>query len=576
MAGIEMTPAILKKYCKENGLYSTPSINDKIYLHYKGFRSIQSLEEYTGLKCLWLEGNGLSKIEGLEKQTILRTLFLQENILEKIENLDAQTELDTLNLSKNYIKKIENLSHMKKLTSLNMASNNIVTAADIQELTELDSLQTIDLQHNKITDVDILDILSSLKDLRVLYLIGNPVIKNIRHYRKTVIAKCKTLRYLDDRPVFDDERRRVEAWMAVFEVDGSIDAANEAERLELVKIRKEKDDIDDKNFKAFENLMKSGQEIKRKREQALLDGIDPETIVRESNINPFSGETIIDVPESPSLKEARERRWGTVSAPSELVDEAPPIPQVQEVLSQANISTSTGKVNNSSSIWAETEIEENPVAVEDEVLPVPEVSEGLPEPNLNSNEFNEDPSTNKEPLDSGSTWTKMKIEDESEESPAPLASTIEPRSEPLSESVLEPLTDALDNTVVKKKGFFSSVGGLAKQFKQGLGFSKPSISKSTESSVCDNVSDSVPESVPESLSESLSITQIPDSISTAKESLPPPSTESSLPLADSSSQEILPPPPPTTSQLSPTSELPIPPIPTQKDGQDETDPAELD
>ena len=314
-----MTAALLKKYCKDNGLYSTPSINDKIYLHYKGFRSIQSLEEYTGLKCIWLEGNGLARIEGLEKQTILRTLFLQENIIEKIENLEAQVELDTLNLSKNFIKKIENISHMTKLTSLNMSHNALVTASDIEHVLLLNSLQTIDLQHNKITDVNIVDIVSAVPDLRVLYLIGNPVIKNIRHYRKTLIAKCKNLKYLDDRPVFEDERRRVEAWMAAFEIDGSTDAANEAERMELVKIRKEKDDADERNFRAFEELMKQGAEIKMQRELSRTNGTEASVSAPDSNINPFSGETIIDVPESESLREAREKRWNS---------SVPPIPPV--------------------------------------------------------------------------------------------------------------------------------------------------------------------------------------------------------------------------------------------------------
>ena len=54
--------------------------------------------------------------------------------------------------------------------------------------------------------------LKQLPDLRCLYLKGNPVVTKIRHYRKVVIAAIPTLTYLDDRPIFDNERRCAEAW----------------------------------------------------------------------------------------------------------------------------------------------------------------------------------------------------------------------------------------------------------------------------------------------------------------------------------------------------------------------------
>lgn len=38
-----------------------------------------------------------------------------------------------------------------------------------------------------------------MNDLRVLYLQGNPVVKLIRHYRKTLVSRCANLKYLDDR-----------------------------------------------------------------------------------------------------------------------------------------------------------------------------------------------------------------------------------------------------------------------------------------------------------------------------------------------------------------------------------------
>lgn len=65
-----LTKEFLKKLLRKEFklYYSTPYLNDVLYLHYKGFDRIENLEEFTGLKVLYLEGNGLDKIEG--------TLFL--------------------------------------------------------------------------------------------------------------------------------------------------------------------------------------------------------------------------------------------------------------------------------------------------------------------------------------------------------------------------------------------------------------------------------------------------------------------------------------------------------------------
>lgn len=195
-----MTKPLLKKLCKDNGLYGTPSVNDKLYLHYKGFRRIENLEEYTGVKAIWLEGNGLPKIEGLQNMTMLRSLYLHENMIEIIEGLDALLDLDTVNLSKNFIKKIENLSQCTRLSALNLAHNALTTAESLEHILDIPSLQTLDVQSNKIDDPAVVEIFSRMADLRVLYLMGNPVVKKIPHYRKTIIAQCQQLRYLDDRP----------------------------------------------------------------------------------------------------------------------------------------------------------------------------------------------------------------------------------------------------------------------------------------------------------------------------------------------------------------------------------------
>lgn len=70
----------------------------------------------------------------------------------------------------------------------------------------------LDLSFNKLEDPEIVSIFEQMPNLAVLNLMSNPVIRKIQNYRKAMISKCKSLTYLDDRPVFEKERLAVEAW----------------------------------------------------------------------------------------------------------------------------------------------------------------------------------------------------------------------------------------------------------------------------------------------------------------------------------------------------------------------------
>ena len=279
---MEMTAKKLKELCRKDSLYSTPYLNDKLYLHYKGFRLVENLGDYTGLKVLWLEGNGLGAIQGLESQTEMRTLYLQENLIERVENLGHMRQLNTLNLNKNLLRELPaaELAELPALQTLMVGHNHIASAAACAGLRACAAVSTLDLQENRIEDPEVLDVLADMPALAVLYLQGNPCVKKIRHYRRHVIGRLPGLKYLDDRPVFDDERKRCDVWYSAWVKDAAPGAAagggagyNDAaamaaERAEMERQRAEKVHSEERNFNAFADFVRRSAEDRAREEAA--------------------------------------------------------------------------------------------------------------------------------------------------------------------------------------------------------------------------------------------------------------------------------------------------------------------
>ncbi|XP_076183010.1 uncharacterized protein LOC143154874 [Ptiloglossa arizonensis] len=228
-----------------------------LWLDNNGIQEIANLENQSELKCLYLQNNLIGKIENLDHLTKLDTVNLSYNSIQRIENLDSLKFLNTLNLSHNYLRETADIEHLRLLDSLSILDishnriesdqvvnvsplcfHNRVPLAALERLPRVptrDANSHLQLQlayfgRNLVTDirfyilfnvhdepshesnVSSLQIMGDMKGLRVLSLMGNPVLKRIQLYRKTMILKCENLKYLDDRPVFPRDRACAEAW----------------------------------------------------------------------------------------------------------------------------------------------------------------------------------------------------------------------------------------------------------------------------------------------------------------------------------------------------------------------------
>merc|ERR1711904_747484 len=130
-----------------------------------------------------------------------------------------------------------------------------------------------------------------------LYLKGNDCCKRIPNYRKTATAFLKDLKYLDDRPVFEEDRRAAEAFNR-----GGL----EEERAERKKMREEKSEAHKRNMEAFQNMIENSRKEKRERDAMRLE-------------DKYTDET--DPVESPERRMARQRREWEEANPELLKDD---------------------------------------------------------------------------------------------------------------------------------------------------------------------------------------------------------------------------------------------------------------
>ena len=172
----------------------------------------------------------------------LRQLNVADNMLKHVSGIDKCISLDTLHMKAN------RLGHNKE--------------GDVESLIGLlacPTLTCLDIQNNYLTDPAIVEeVLVKLPNLKVLYTQGNDFCRKVPSYRKTIINRIKTLTYLDDRPVFEEDRRRAEAYAR-----GGMDE----ERKEMAIIKKEKSDKHWANHEAFTLMIDKARKDKKEKKE---------------------------------------------------------------------------------------------------------------------------------------------------------------------------------------------------------------------------------------------------------------------------------------------------------------------
>jgi dynein assembly factor 1 len=249
--GMSMTPKAILECCRKHSLYVVPDLNDVLYLHSEGFPKIKNLDAYTGLKALWLNNNQISVIENLANLTSLTSLYLNNNFITEIAGLETLVNLECLCLSGNHITKVSGLENLKRLTTLEIDHNSVKSGEAIEGILNCPSIQILNITFNQIDDPNVIDVLEQMPDLRVLRMDSNPIVPKTRNYRRMMITRLKQLKYLDDEPVNDEDRRLVAAWN---------EGGRTGEMNERHKIKQERFDVERQAMKDLRRLQRNALE----------------------------------------------------------------------------------------------------------------------------------------------------------------------------------------------------------------------------------------------------------------------------------------------------------------------------
>ena len=239
-----------------------PELNDVLHLHCKGIAEITNLEEYTGLKTLYLESNSVDDLEGLLHLDRLRCLYIAKNCLRDLDRAARLVALTTLDVSDNQIVTLEGLRDHPSLATLVAVNNKLREVSAVDALGSCARLVTVDLSRNKLEDRAVVDFFLSpaMSDrIRLLKLQGNPAVSEVPSYRKTLVSGMKRLNYLDDSPVFPKDKRLAAAWLR-----GGV----EEEKAERARIFEDERRERERHRAAFDDMVANARREAEEKERA--------------------------------------------------------------------------------------------------------------------------------------------------------------------------------------------------------------------------------------------------------------------------------------------------------------------
>ncbi|XP_040831655.1 leucine-rich repeat-containing protein 9 [Ochotona curzoniae] len=163
-----------------------------LHLGYNGICNLIQLQvnRLRNLKYLFLQGNEISQVEGLDNLAVLQELVVDHNRIRSFNDsaFAKPSSLLALHLEENRLRELNKLQHLVKLEKLYLGYNKI------QDITELEKL----------------DVISSLKELTIY---GNPICRKALH-RPVLIFRLPNLQKLDGIPVTPDDRAKAEVQLS--------------------------------------------------------------------------------------------------------------------------------------------------------------------------------------------------------------------------------------------------------------------------------------------------------------------------------------------------------------------------